>query len=598
VGWTAAPSAGVVNVANVSISTFSNRTSPLVDAPQRTYPSLQDGGSFRLPQQTTQRRLQLSDTVSFAWDAHLLRIGVDVQRLDGGFRLGALQRGRVEFTQDFASFDYSGDGLVDDGDLLFALTLRSGHPAEPSVLSDVDNTHVAVFAQNDWRVSSSLQLNLGVRYELDTDVNNQSRAAQLNPLVATFTARRRRRDLNNVAPRIGLVWALPSRRTILRGGYGIYYDRIVLQVPALERLLDGRALPVEVRAGNVLFLDADTGRLSPGAPTLAEPFTGFILPGVGASGINILDARLRNPTVHEVHAGIEEELFGVRARVDFLYNRGMQFLIGRRVGEVFNPVVGGPDRVVNIESSGRTKYKAVLLSVEKLFSSTSGIRVSYTLSRALNYANDDQVPFLNGPVDPANLHLEYGSAPHDRRHRLVARAEAALPFGARVAGIWTISSGVPMDIMMPDGSSRVPLLPRNAGGRLFRKASDLNAFITSVNASGGVAGTPLPLVASSARFTDSFNAVDIRLSRAFRLAGKARVEPLVEVFNVFNVMNVLGTTNLNYSGFANVLVRDSEDRATAGFVRSSVFGKPVSTAGGVFGAGGPRALQVAARVSF
>ena len=70
------------------------------------------------------------------------------------------------------------------------------------------------------------------------------------------------------------------------------------------------------------------------------------------------------------------------------------------------------------------------------------------------------------------------------------------------------------------------------------------------------------------------------------------------MFNLFNVTNILGTSTVNYSGFANVLVRDSNDPANPGYLHSSPFGTPVTTAGGVFGSGGPRALQLAARVTF
>jgi hypothetical protein len=73
---------------------------------------------------------------------------------------------------------------------------------------------------------------------------------------------------------------------------------------------------------------------------------------------------------------------------------------------------------------------------------------------------------------------------------------------------------------------------------------------------------------------------------------------MLEVFNLFNVTNILGVSNVNYSGFSNVLVRDSEQPGAPGFLRSSRFGQPVTTAGGVFGSGGPRAMQLAARVTF
>jgi hypothetical protein len=76
------------------------------------------------------------------------------------------------------------------------------------------------------------------------------------------------------------------------------------------------------------------------------------------------------------------------------------------------------------------------------------------------------------------------------------------------------------------------------------------------------------------------------------------IEPIAEVFNLFNVTNVLGVSNVNYSGFSNVLARDSNDPTSPGFLRSNSFGRPVTTAGGVFGSGGPRAFQFAARVTF
>ncbi|HYP53744.1 MAG TPA: carboxypeptidase-like regulatory domain-containing protein [Pyrinomonadaceae bacterium] len=101
-----------------------------------------------------------------------------------------------------------------------------------------------------------------------------------------------------------------------------------------------------------------------------------------------------------------------------------------------------------------------------------------------------------------------------------------------------------------------------------------------------------------ARFNDSFNSFDLRVARPVRLGERVTVEPLVEVFNLFNVTNVLGVSNVNYSGFSNVLVRDSQDASSPGFLRSSSFGRPVTTAGGVFGSGGPRAFQFAARVTF
>jgi outer membrane receptor protein involved in Fe transport len=594
--WTTVPSSRFVNALSVSVSTFYNETVPAATLPQLTFPSILDGASFRMPQDTKQTRLQFADTATLIKGAHTLKLGGELQRIDAEFGLGVFRQGRVELVQDFPSFDHTGDGRIDDNDLLFAVTLRSGKPTQDLVIPNSDNTHVAAFVQDDWRLSDRLTLNLGLRYEIDTDVNNQSRVDELNPIILPFVSGERRRDLNNFGPRLGFVWT-PDEQTIVRGGYGTYYDRIVLQMQSLERGLDGRALPIEVRAGNVFFVDPQTGLLPPFAPTLANPFTGFILPGAGASGINILDSHLQNPMVHQLHLGVERDVAGARVRLDLMHNQGTHFLIGRTVGEVFNPVVDGPDRVVNIESSARTKYDALLLAVDKRFGGAS-LRASYTLAKAFNYANDDQVPFLNGPIDPNDLRREYGPTPNDRRHRFVASLQTPVAGGVQLAGILTLSSGVPMDIMLPDGSTRVPTLQRNAGGRLFSSARELNAYLTTLNAGGGVDGEPLPLVSESARFNDRFSALDLRIARPFRLGARVRVEPMLELFNVFNVTNVLGTTNVNYSGFSNVLVRDADDPTAPGYLTSSGFGRAVTTSGGVFGSGGPRALQLAARVSF
>ncbi|MBV9926037.1 MAG: TonB-dependent receptor [Acidobacteria bacterium] len=588
-----------------SYSTFSNTTAPVTTGPQLTFPSIQDGASFRVPQATKQKRFQFSDNFSHYLGNHTLNFGGEVQRVLADFDLGVFRQGRVELIEDFPDFDRNGDGRVDDNDLLFAVTLRSAFPARPLTIPDADNTHLAAYVQDDWKVRPTLTLNLGLRYELDTDVKNVSRYPDgINPLVRPFLRGDRRADRNNFAPRVGFNWSTADQATSVHGGYGIYYDRVTLEVQSLERGLDGRALPIEVRAGNVFFIAPEClfnpacGRFPPPAPTLANPFAGFPLPGAGAGGINIIDNGLQNPTVQQFNLGVQRQLgayFAVRA--DYLHNFGTHFIIGRTTGQVFNPVVGGPDLVKNIESSVKTKYDGLLVSFDGRHSRFR-LRASYTLSKSFNYANDDQIPFSNGPSDPNNLQLEYGPTPNDQRHRFAFAGVFDAPAGLRLAPLWTVASGVPMDILLPDGSARVPGLQRNAGGRLFRTGAELNAYLARLNASISDPTQRLPLVRDDARFSDSFNSFDLRVSRPFKLGEGVTVEPIAEVFNLFNVTNVLGVSNVNYSGFSNVLARDSNDPASAGYLRSGSFGRPVTTAGGVFGSGGPRAFQFAARVTF
>ncbi len=596
--WNRVFSPTSLNSVSVSVSTFHNTIDPTAVAPQLTFPSLADGASFRVPQSTDQTRWEVADTWTRSLGAHTVKMGGEVQRVLAGFGLDVFRQGRIEFVQDFPDFDHNGDGVVNDSDLLFAVTLRSGHPDQGVTIPNANNTHAALFVQDDWKLGDRLTVNAGLRWEVDSDVKNVSRVDEINPIVQPFLQGERHADTNNFGPRLGFNWSAPGGGTSVHGGYGIYYDRITLEIQSLERGLDGRTLPIEVRAGNVFFLDPATGQFPPFAPSYDNPFSGFILPGAGASGINIIDNGMQNPMVQQFNLGLEHEIAGGwLARVDGIHAYGTHFIIGRTIGQVFNPVVGGPDRVVNLESSVYTKYDALLASVERRFTSGLGLRAWYTLSKAFNFANDDQIPFSNGPVDPNNLRAEYGPTPNDQRHRFSFAAAWEAPAGVGLSAIWTLASGVPMDILMPDGQSRIPALQRNAGGRQFTTAADLNAYLTALNASGGVNGEPLPLVGTDARFNDAFNSVDLRVSRPFRL-GAATVEPMLEVFNLFNVTNVLGVNNLNYSGFSNVLIRDGADPGSPGYLTSSAFGHAVSTAGGVFGSGGPRAFQLAARVRF
>jgi hypothetical protein len=224
---------------------------------------------------------------------------------------------------------------------------------------------------------------------------------------------------------------------------------------------------------------------------------------------------------------------------------------------------------------------------------------SYTLAKAENYANDDQIPLSSSPIiDPNDLEGEFGPSPNDRRHRFTLAGTFDLPAGFRISPLLTLSTGVPMDIQMPDASRRVPTLPRNAGGRKFKTAAELNDYLRGLNASGGVNGTLLPLVSDDAQFSDSFRSFDLRVSKVFGVGGRRSLEAMVEVFNLFNITNVLGVSTVNYSGYANVLARDSQDPSRPGFLTSSSFGKAVTTAGGVFGSGGPRAFQLGLRFEF
>ena len=599
--WTRVLSPTLLNRASYSFNNFINATVPVTTSPELDFPSIADGSSYRVPQQTRQKRSQVDDNFDWIRGTHNMHWGGEFQRIGADFNLGVFQSGVVEFVQDFANQDRNGDGLINDQDLLFAVAIRSGIPATPLVIPNADNNHVAGYFQDDWRVHPQFTLNLGLRYEIDSDVNDVGHYSQINPILLPFLHGSRHKAANNWGPRLGFNWASKSAQFSVHGGYGIYYDRVTLEIDSLERGLDGRALPINVTLGSANFLD-NNGNFIPGlTPTYPDStFSGPIIPGAGGAseGINLIDNNMRNPMVQQFNLGVEYSFAKDWVlKVDGIHDLGTHFIIGVPLGSVFNPASGGPETVTDLQSSVNTHYDALWLTLDHRFAQHFQLHSAYTFSKALNYANYDQIPFGYPPVDPTNLHREYGPAPNDLRHRLVVQGTADLPFHFRFSPLWTYASGVPMDILLGDGSgNRVPELGRNAGGRQFRTGSELNAFLTQLNAGGAVnggLGSPFPMVSTGARFNDTFNSFDLRLSREFHLGERFTLQGIGEVFNLFNKTNILGSSNANYSGYFNVLVPDKNNANL-----SSAFGRPTSTAGGVFGSGGPRAFQLAARLVF
>ena len=607
--WTRVLSPALLNRVSFDFNNFFNATTPLTTAPELDFPSLADGSSYRVPQQTRQKREQFDDALDWVHGRHNFHLGGEFQRIGADFNLGVFQQGVMIFAEDFptdpgnngAPFDRNGDGVVDDKDLVFQVAIRSDVAARPLIIPNADNNHLAGYFQDDWRVHPQLTLNLGLRYEVDSDVNDVGHYSQINPILLPFLHGTRHKAANNWGPRVGFNWATKSAQFSVHGGYGIYYDRVTLEIVSLERGLDGRALPIDVHLGNFFFL-TPPGNLSsplppdgtPGVPSFSNPFIGPIIPGAGGAseGINIIDNKMRNPMVQQFNLGVQYSFVkNWVLKVDGIHDLGTHFIIGVPLGSVFNPTSGGPETVTDLQSSVNTHYDALWAVVDHRFSNRFQFHGAYTFSKSLDYANYDQIPFGYPPVDPTNLHREYGPAPNDQRHRLVLQGTALLPFRLQLSPLWTYASGVPMDILLGDGSGhRAPELGRNAGGRQFHTGSDLNVFLTQLNAQQA-AGSPYPMVSPNAHFNDTFNSFDLRLSREIHLSERVGLQVIGESFNLFNKSNILGVSNSNYSGFFNVLVPDKNGFAPA-------FGKPVSTAGGVFGSGGPRAFQLAARLAF
>ena len=191
---------------------------------------------------------------------------------------------------------------------------------------------------------------------------------------------------------------------------------------------------------------------------------------------------MENPTVQQLNLGTQVRLpRQATLRVDLVHNHGTHFIIGRPIGTVFNPVVGGPDtRGEPRVERGHEVRRPAHHPGEALGQGPAARAWPTPSSRARNYANDDQIPFSRAPSTRTTWSREYGPTPNEQRHRFVLSGSFLLPWSLRLSPIWTIASGVPMDILMPDASTPRPdPVQRNAGGREFKTAGDLNAYLTS-----------------------------------------------------------------------------------------------------------------------
>ena len=509
-----------VNALSASVSTFLNETLPVPRAPQLTFPSLQDGASFRMPQETKQTRIQIAENATLARGAHSVRLGGELQRVDAEFGLGVFRR---------AASSSSRTSRASITPATAASTTTTCCSRSRSAAASRTIARAARHRQHAPRRlrAGRLERLEPAAAEPRPALRDRHRRQQPEPRRRAESdraaVRHRRAPARSQQPLAPRRLRLERRDPdlLVRGGYGIYYDRSSCRSSRSSAVSTAARCRSRSAPATSSSSIPRTGRLPPFAPTLSNPFTGFILPGAGASGINIIDPHLQNPTVHEFHLGIETRVLGTNVRVDGMHNQGVHFLIGRTVGEVFNPVVGGPDRVVNIESSARTKYDALLMSAERQFAGRSRLprRLHAGEGVQLRQRRSDPVPQRSDRSDrsPARVRPDAERpAPSLRGVRQCAQVGG----GVSLAALWTISSGVPMDIMMPDGQSRVPTLQRNAGGRQFHTARELNAFITQTNAAGGIDGVLLPLVPDSARFNDSFNSLDIRVSRPFQVSAR------------------------------------------------------------------------------
>ena len=494
------------------------------------------------PQTRTNALWQFVDTVSLSAGGHLIKAGIDAsftRDLTKGPVLPLHFGGRYIFQQLPAI-----PGLLPapvNAIQAVALGLPAAYVQGYGRDSDqYDNSAVALFMQDDWRIGSRVTVKYGVRYQKQfwKDITY---SAPGYPGTFGFPT-----DGNNVAPRVAVSWNPGAKsKTVIHGAYGLFFENHITGIAGITDLLDGddhiqtlvRTFPGSLAAWNA------PGHRLPESAAGSFPTLKFLI-----------DPGLESPYAHHGSVGVDRELAGQMAlSANLVYARGLN-----QIGTVdYNPVVValGPGRrpqdtngvagtsasILQYTTFGETWYKGLTVSLNRRYAGRHQFLVSYTLSKAEDNSTDFQSAFIpqqNGrgrnPADVNGLPVgfdplsERGPSTQDQRHRFVFSGLYRAPGDVQLSSIVTIGAGRPYTILA--GAD----LNADGNGGTFppdRARREVGNEASSVGRNSGT----MPGQA----------VVDLRVSRRFRLGGQAYVDGIFEVFNLLDRTNFIETNNLS-----------------------------------------------------
>jgi carboxypeptidase family protein/TonB-dependent receptor-like protein len=393
------------------------------------YSPLGDEGNN--PQNSVTNVYQLLNNSSYVHGNHLFKFGADFRFTQQNAFRDVESRGRLQFSP---FFQLTGNALAD---------MLLGFPLLTSV-ARVDNPQQIrtesynFFINDSWRVTPRLTLTAGLRYEYNSPpVDAEDRATVFDlatrSIVPVGTNGVPRSgfdpDRNNFAPRVGFAWTI-DQYTVLRGGYGVYYDQSPLA-------------PAESLYFNSPFFDNNIFFSLPGLPlTLSDPFPSFFPFPLPDSALAI-QRDLRTGYMQHWNLNIERE-YGNHTLFEVAYvgSKGTKLLTARDINQPQPqilppglPFVPRPDPRFDdidlLESRGNSNYHALQARFQqRLFRGLTSL-VSYTWSKSI----DDASNFFSSAGDPNfpqnsyNVAAERGRSNFDVPHRLSASYSYALPFG-------------------------------------------------------------------------------------------------------------------------------------------------------------------------
>jgi hypothetical protein len=618
-----------VNQLTYQYQTFDNRINATTDLDLLFFPDgLAVGRNGNVPQQTLQKKHQFRNDLTWNNGNHGWKFGGDVTfvpKLGGLFAFNsapeydflfnadeiALNPG--QFPQGFrttqvlagpitcATFGLNNEDPADPDDDCVQANLAGVGVVGAVILSGGDPSfnlregakQFALYAQDDWKISPRFTLNLGVRYDVDFGFVDNAHAAEnrafraLQIIGSPWARKVVEDDKNNISPRVGFAWDFRGNaRSVLRGGYGIYYDQSFLNVP----LFAVQQANPEIYA--TFLNDGPNLNIDSPPPVIPRPLNN---PLSGTRG-RMLDPDFEAPYTQQWNLGFAQELGSNMAiEFDFVHVLGLHeftgFDINPRIGPLINAQRNSPNpgrimtaqfaaheaaltaafgtptpfgRITVAQSDGRSRYDAFTASFKKRYADKYQLNAHYTLSKAQAWFGATQ----DFGLQPQNLFVKFdpvnfGPTGEDERHRFVISGIFDLPYGFQVAPIFQMASARPYSIFP------ACVCDINRDG--------VNNDRESVDP-GKNDQVKLPI---NTERGDSFSQLNVRASKFFKWGENKKLGLFFEAFNVFNTGN-FGNQFQNVTGEAD-------------------FGKPVN----FFGATGfseplgiPFQAQLGVRFSF
>ena len=539
------------------------------------------------PVASIQRHLNATGSLAVIKGNHALAFGADYRRM---FPLiGVRQR------EQSALFDGVAQAFTGQA----ARVSLFNHAGDQEPLFD----SFAAYAEDEWRITSNLQLTFGLRWELAKAPESTgegplavTEASSLQRLsFAPAGSRLWRNTFGNFAPRISISFQPGNNEAwIIRGGLGIRYDTTNREVG--DVYVDSYPLLTGQSRFNV--------PLSFSTPSLpSSPSSGMPL--------SIFDPNLKLPYLIEWNASVQR-LLGSRQAISAAYvaNAGRRLLVTRTLLDQNSdfPFLRTTD------NSGSSNYHALQVQFERRFSDSLGAIVSYTWARSLDNSSDDRAARA---LFRSSDNLERGPSDFDVRHVLTGAFSYQIPnpfgkgvreilfrdweldsvFTAHSAGPVNVVYGIPTSFgflfLRPDLIAGTPLYLADtsaAGGRrinpqAFEVPTDLRQGSLGRNRLRGFA----------------LWQVNAALRRQFKFTDEVKLILSAEAINVFNHPNFASVggdeATLGTRFNSSLTVNPSFGQTFTNAARSSM-GQIGSSFGGSYYPGAPRVLRLSARFEF